>query len=77
MSLLYDGSESCEIVTEVNEMRFRLNLPNRRFTELRFEMKRQLLRTDVLKCRGERWKNYTNTNGGERKSPETCISSGF
>lgn len=80
MSLLYDGSENCEIVTGVNEMRFRLNLPNRRFTELRFEMKRPLLRTDVLKCRSERWKNctsYTNINGGERKSPETCLSSEF
>jgi hypothetical protein len=80
MSLLYDGSENCEIVTGVNEMRFCLNLPNRRLTELRFEMKRPLLRTDVLKCRGGSWKNYTsytNINGEERKSPVTCISSGF
>lgn len=80
MSLLRDGSENCELVTGVNEMRFRLNLPNRTFTELRFEMKRPVLRTDVLKCRSERWKNctsYTDVNEGERKSPETSISSGF
>jgi hypothetical protein len=77
---LYDGSENCEIVTVVNQMIFRLNLPNRRFTELGFEMKRSLLRTDLLKCRSERLKSctsYSDINGVGRKCPETYISYGF
>lgn len=81
MSVLYGISENYEIVTGVNQTRCCLNLPNRRFTKLRFEMKkRPLLRTGVLKYRSERWKNctsYTNINGREPSWPETYINWGF
>lgn len=79
MSVLYGRSENCEIVTGVNQMRCRLNLPNRRFTKFRFEMnKRPLLRTGVLKYRSERWKNCTSyANGREPSRPEAYINWGF
>jgi hypothetical protein len=48
-------SEKCETVIPVNQVRFRLSVLNRRFTQLRFDMKRPLLRTGLVKRRCEGW----------------------
>jgi len=50
-------SEKCENVIRVNQMRFRLSLLHRRFTQLRVGVKRPLLRTGLVKYRCERWNN--------------------
>lgn len=58
MLSMYDiTSEKCETVIRVNQMRFRLRLLHRTFTQLRVGMKSPLLRTGLVKYRCETWNN--------------------
>jgi len=50
-------SEKCASVNRVNQMRFRLSLLHRRFTQLGVSVQRPLLRTGSVKCCCEGWNN--------------------
>lgn len=56
-------TEKCESVFPVNQTSSRLNLLDGRFTKLGVGMKRSLLRTGSMNCKGECWNSSINRAG--------------